>query len=225
MAVKSYVGGLAFRDTPFDWPMWWMEENVLEYSPRPDGIEIADALGDTSLDIFRFRSHSREQALQRIKCSGLRFMHVGLIPSASECSKLGLPAVIEYQWPLAIRQVFHNGRHYAVICTPDGALWVADTGCGYHLVPEADVSRGSSVIVDNPGARKLHTANGEVRADECVRFSLAELGLTKTLATILPQTPRVLSIGASPLAVWSFRAPRLSTITEAPRKTSASGTR
>ena len=90
-----------------------------------------------------------------------------------------MPAVIAFKWPLPVRQVFYNGRHYAVICTPDGALWVADTGCGYHLVPEADVSRGSSVVVDNPGARKLHTANGEVRADECVKFSLQELGLTK----------------------------------------------
>ena len=130
MAVKIYVDGLPFRDTPFDWPMWWMDEYVLEYSARPDGVEIADAFGNTSLAVFRFRSHSREQALHRIKHSGLRFMHVGLIPSAVECSGFGLPAVIAYQWPLPVRQVFHNGRHYAVICTPDGTLWVADTGCG-----------------------------------------------------------------------------------------------
>ena len=81
-------------------------------------------------------------------------------------------------------------------CTPDGSLWVADTGCGYHLVPEADVTRGSSIIVSNPGARRLRTANGEVRANECVKFGLRGLGLDKKLATILPQTSRMLNIGA-----------------------------
>ncbi len=83
----------------------------------------------------------------------------------------------------------------SVNCTP-GSLWVADTGCGYHLVPETDVSRGKSIVVQNPGARTLHTANGEVKANECVKFALHELGLDGKLATILPQTPRVLSIGA-----------------------------
>ena len=58
IAVKTYVDGLLFRNTPFDWPMWWMEECVLEYSARPDGVEIADSFGDASLAVFRFHSHS-----------------------------------------------------------------------------------------------------------------------------------------------------------------------
>ena len=60
-----------------------------------------------------------------------------------------------------------------LLCFRDGSiLWIADTGCGYHLVPEADISRGASDIVPNKGATRLHTANGEVDAKECVMFSL-----------------------------------------------------
>ncbi len=77
----------------------------------------------------------------------------------------------------------------------DGVVWGADTGGGYHLVPGCDVARGRSVVVPNPGAMRLHTANGEIDASECVKFSLTEIGLSKQLATILPETPRVLSVG------------------------------
>ena len=82
------------------------------------------------------------------------------------------------------------------MCSEDGILWIADTGCGYHLVPEGDVKRGRAAVVPNPGAQRLHTANGEIDASECVKFTLAEVGLSKRLATILPETPRVLSVGA-----------------------------
>ena len=49
------------------------------------------------------------------------------------------------------------------VCYHDGSiLWIADTGCGYRLVPEGDITRGKSDIVPNTGAVRLHTANGEV---------------------------------------------------------------
>ena len=101
-------------------------------------------------------------------------------------------------WPTAIKMVIKGPSGDPVaVCYHDGSiLWIADTGCGYHLVPEGDVSRGKSVVVPNTGATRLHTANGEVDASECVKFSLSEIQLQKGLATILPQTPRVLSVGA-----------------------------
>jgi hypothetical protein len=197
LTVKEYVGNLPFRATPFDWPMWWMENVVLEYSRRPDEVQIADALSEPGIVYFRYVTLTRTQALQRVKSSGLRFMHVGcFLPTATECTEHSLPPVVEFVWPLPVRHLIRRGSMPAVICTSDGCLWVADTGCGYHLVAEADVTRGTSIVVKNPGARKLHTANGEIQADECVKVCLPELGLTNRLATILQSTPRVLSVGA-----------------------------
>ncbi len=105
---------------------------------------------------------------------------------------------MEFVWPLAVKSVLrgHSGAP-AALCFNDGShCWIADTGCGYRLVPESDINRGVSDIVPNPGAVRLSTANGEVDAGECVRFSLPEIQLRKQLGTILAQTPRVLSVGA-----------------------------
>ena len=41
----------------------------------------------------------------------------------------------------------------------------------------------------------MMTANGEVEAPERVKFSLPELSLVGQHATILPSTPRVLTVG------------------------------
>ncbi len=59
-----------------------------------------------------------------------------------------------------------------------------------------NVTRGKSAVVPDPGAARLHTANGEVSADECVKFSLREIKISEQSETILPETPRVLSVGA-----------------------------
>ena len=104
--------------------------------------------------------------------------------------------VVKFEWPSAVKTVIKHLSKVVAVCTQSGVLWIADTGCGYHLVPECDVTRGKSIIVDNPGATRLHTANGEIDASECVKFSLSEIKLKKQLATILPETPRVLSVGA-----------------------------
>jgi hypothetical protein len=142
LTVKEYVGDLPFRDTPYDWPMWWMENVVLEYSRRPDEVQVADALSDPDIVFFRYLTLSRTEALLRVKRSGLRFMHVGCyLPTASECTEHSLPAIVAFVWPLPVRQLIRQGSTPAVICTSDGCLWVADTGCGYNLVSEADVTR------------------------------------------------------------------------------------
>ena len=180
-SVKLYLGPrYVFRDTLCGWPMWWMKDVVLEYCPRPDGAEIIDAMNDADKPIFRYRTHTRLQALQRMKTSALRYMQVGMfLPTDAELAEHGLSTVTAFDWPVPERHLIRSGKHPAVICMPDGSLWVMDTGCGYHLVPEADVMRGKSVVVPNPGARRLHTANGEVRAEECVKFTLQELGLSR----------------------------------------------
>ena len=49
--------------------------------------------------------------------------------------------------------------------------------------------------MENKGVRRMLTANGEVDAPERVRFTLPELNLWGQLATILPMTPRVLTVG------------------------------
>jgi hypothetical protein len=181
------------------WPLWWRGDIVLEYCSRPDGIRISDALGDDKVPFFRFEQHTREQCFERLSALFCNYSHFGTsIPTNSECLALQIPSVVEFVWPSAIKLVIKGPSGDPVaVCYHDGSiLWIADTGCGYHLVPEADVSRGKSVVVPNSGATRLHTANGEVDASECVKFSLSEIQLQKGLATILPQTPRVLSVGA-----------------------------
>ena len=83
------------------------------------------------------------------------------------------------------------------VCEGNQVLWIADTGCGSNLVPESDVVRGVSQVVENKGVRRMLTANGEVDAPERVRFTLPELNLRGQLATILPMTPRVLTVGGA----------------------------
>jgi hypothetical protein len=183
--------------TSFGWPLWWRENVVLEYSARPDGLSISECLKDPSVPAFRYVQHLRAQCFDRLSSTFASYAHFGShLPTYSECSALKLPLVEKFKWPSAVRAVItHLGRVVAV-CTQSGVLWIADTGCGYHLVPECDVTRGKSIIVDNPGATRLHTANGEIDASECVKFSVSEIKLKKQLATILPETPRVLSVGA-----------------------------
>ncbi len=179
------------------WPLWWLEQVVLEYCARPDGISISDALMDKSVPAFRFVQHTRKQCFERLASSFALYSHHGMcLPTALECSTHRIPLVLAFDWPSAISHVILNKGRVAAVCSQNGILWIADTGCGYHLVPECDIVRGRSSIVDNPGAQKLHTANGEVTAPECVQFSLTEINLSKQLGTILPETPRVLSVGA-----------------------------
>ncbi len=194
--AKELAGECGFS-TPFGWPLWWREHVVLEYCARPDGLSILECLKDPSVPAFRHVQHTRAQCLDRLSSSFDVYSHFGShLPTDAECSALKLPSVEEFVWPsvgsLVIR---HLGRVIAV-CMQEGILWIADTGCGYHLVPECDVTRGKSKIVPNPGATRLHTANGEVNADECVKFALREIKISDQLATILPETPRVLSVGA-----------------------------
>ncbi len=109
-----------------------------------------------------------------------------------ECSSYQIPKVVAFEWPKAVKHVITgNSGHVAAACFRDGSiLWIADTGCGYHLVPEADISRGTSDIVPNKGATRLHTANGEVDAKECVRFSLGEINVRKKVGHhFAPNTP------------------------------------
>ena len=194
--AKELAGECGFS-TPFGWPLWWREHVVLEYCARPDGLSILECLKDPSVPAFRHVQHTRAQCLDRLSSSFDVYSHFGShLPTDAECSALKLPSVEEFVWPSVGSLVIkHLGRVIAV-CMQEGILWIADTGCGYHLVPECDVTRGKSKIVPNPGATRLHTANGEVNANECVKFALREIKISDQLATILPETPRVLSVGA-----------------------------
>ncbi len=179
------------------WPLWWLQDVVLEYCARPDGVSISDALMNTSVPAFRYVQHSRTLCIQRLHASFDEYSHFGLhLPTPAECIAHKIPPVLEFVWPNVVGYVFKHLGRVAAVCSTNGVLWIADTGCGYHLVPEGDIARGKAVIVPNPGAQRLHTANGEIDASECVKFSLSEIGLSKQLATILPETPRVLSVGA-----------------------------
>ena len=185
------------RSASTGWPMWWLKDVVLEYCARPDGVSISDALSDPSVPAFRYTQHTRTLCLQRLQTLLGDYSHFGShLPSEAECSAHQLPPISEFVWPAAIKFVIKYMGRVAAVCASDGVLWTIDTGCGYHLVPEGDVVRGKTVVVPNPGAQRLHTANGEIDASECAKFSLSEIGLNKQLATILPETPRVLSVGA-----------------------------
>ncbi len=179
------------------WPVWWLQNVVLVYSARPDKESICDALSEPALPAFRYLQLTRTQCLDLLRAMPSDFSHFGShLPSAAECAAHNLPTLSEFVWPTAVKcTIKYQGRVLAV-CSATGILWIADTGCGYHLVPECDVKRGRAVVVPNPGAQRLSTANGEIEANECVKFSLTEVGLNKQLATILPETPRVLSVGA-----------------------------
>ena len=169
------------------WPMWWLENVVLEYSTRPDGVSVCDALSHGALPAFRYHQHTRAQCLTLLQTSPCDFSHFGThLPSAAECAAHNLPLVSGFVWPVAEKVVIKYKGRVLAVCSEDGILWIADTGCGYHLVPEGDVKRGRAVVVPNPGAQRLHTANGEIDASECVKFTLSEVGLSKRLATNLP---------------------------------------
>ncbi len=181
--------------TPFGWPLWWRENVVLEYCARPDGLSICECLKDPLVPAFRHVQHTRHSCIELLSSSFDLYSHFGThLPTDIECFALQLPQVFEFEWPSAKSCIIKHLGHVVAVCS-DGILWIADTGCGYHLVPECDVSRGKSAVVPNPGATRLHTANGEVNADECVKFSLREIKIRERLATILPETPRVLSVG------------------------------
>ena len=66
---------------------------------------------------------------------------------------------------------------------------------GFNLVPSKDIPEGSENVVANDGACRLHTANGQVEAPYKVQLSVPEVGLTDVFATILKDTPRVLTVG------------------------------
>ncbi len=172
------------------WPVWWLEHVVLVYSARPDGESICDALSEPSFPAFRYVQRTRTQCLKLMRTSPRDFSHFGShLPSAAECAAHNLPSVSEFVWPTARKCVIKYKGRVAAVCSEQGILWIADTGCGYHLVPECDIARGKAVVVPNPGAQRLHTANGEIDSNECFKFSLQEIGLSKQLATILPETP------------------------------------
>ena len=155
------VGGYAFTG----WPMWWLENVVLEFSARPDGRSVCDALADGALPAFRYHQRTRSESLRLLQTSPCDFSHFGShLPSEAECFAHKLPQILEFVWPTAL-VIKYTGRVLAV-CSEDGILWIADTGCGYHLVPEGDVKRGRAVVVPNPGAQRLHTANGEIDGSE-----------------------------------------------------------
>ncbi len=175
------------RSASTGWPLWWLQDVVLVYGARLDDISISDALSDPDVPAYRYTQLSRTLCLQQLQTTFDDFSHFGsCLPSAAECAAHKCPPVLEFVWPLALKSVIKYVGRVAAVCTAEGVLWIADTGCGYHLVPEGDVVRGTSVVVPNPGATRLHTANGEIDASECVELCRTELGLSKQLATILP---------------------------------------
>ena len=121
--------------TSFGWPLWWRENVVLEYSARPDGLSISEAIKDPDVPAFRFVQHTRTQCIDRLSSSFDLYSHFGThLPTDTECAALNLPPVVEFEWPSAVKFVIeHLGRVLAV-CSQDGTLWIADTGCGSHFV-------------------------------------------------------------------------------------------
>ena len=91
--------------------------------------------------------------------------------------------------------VFHRSLPAAVCKEAASCEWIADIGCGLHLVSLADVSQKNLVTVRPEEAKTLYTANGPIVANQRVSFDLPELGLRGLQATVLPETPKVLTIG------------------------------
>ena len=121
---------------------------MLEYCARPDGLSICECLKDPSVPAFRHVQHTRTQCFDLLSSSFDLYSHFGThLPTGAECSALKLPPVLEFEWPSADSIVIKQLGHVVAVCTQDGVLWIADTGCGYHLVPECDVKRGKSAIV------------------------------------------------------------------------------
>ncbi len=123
--------------TPFGWPLWWRENVVLEYCARPDGLSISDCLKDPAVPVFRYVQHSRDACFDYLSSSFASFAHFGThLPTEPECLALKLPLVERFKWPSAIRAVITHLGKVVAVCTQSGVLWIADTGCGYNLVPE-----------------------------------------------------------------------------------------
>ncbi len=146
------------RSASTGWPLWWMGDVVLEYCARPDGVSILDAYQDDSVGAFRYKQHSRSDCFKHLCAVFDQYSHFGANPpSEVECSTHKIPFFSVFVWPSAVRFVHQHLGRVVAVCTPNGILWIADTGCGYHLVPECDVVRGKSAVVPNPGAQRLHT--------------------------------------------------------------------
>ena len=91
--------------------------------------------------------------------------------------------------------VFQRSLPAAVCKEAASCEWVADTGCGFHLVSLSDVTNENLVTIKPEEAQTLYTANGPIVANKRVSFDLPEFGLRGLQATVLPETPRVLTIG------------------------------
>ncbi len=70
---------------------------------------------------------------------------------------------------------------------------IADTGCGYNLVPRSASAAGAPWGQEEPVF--LHTAGGLVRCNERMRIACVSLTEGRFDALVLDDTPEVISIG------------------------------
>ena len=169
------------------WPCLWLPEHVLIYGPRPDGKCQIDDLTDKD-EIYYVTQVERALADGFVSKSSLELFHVNRPVSRNAVAMPNTCVARVGAGPVGLPPPLAE-------CEGNQVLWIADTGCGSNLVPESDVVRGVSQVVEYKGGRRMLTANGEVDAPESVRFTLPELDLKGQLATILPMTPRVLTVG------------------------------
>ena len=110
------------HDTATGWPLWWRDDAVLEYCPRPDGLSISDAVRDPTVPGFRFVQHTRTQCFDRLAATFDEYSHFGSsLPTLAECSAHNLSPVVEFMWPPADRSVIrYVGSQVAAVCSQDG---------------------------------------------------------------------------------------------------------
>ncbi len=136
-----------FRSASTGWTLWWLENVVLEYSARPDGLSISDALQGPSVPAFRYIQHTRTLCLERVSSKFDTYSHVGShLPSLADCTAHKNPPVLEFVWPVGGGCIIKYLGRVAVACTADGILWLADPHCGYHHVPECELAAGSLLL-------------------------------------------------------------------------------
>ncbi len=91
---KELALEMGFRDS-MGFALFWLENTVLEYSVRPDGLSITDCIKDPLVPAFRFVQHTRELCFERLGKVFSTFSHFGnYLPTKLECSAHQIPQVV-----------------------------------------------------------------------------------------------------------------------------------
>ena len=95
----------------------------------------------------------------------------------------------------------HDNKRRGKFCPEEATMlcdiksWIIDTGSGLHLVDRKCVIKHADKIRKFVTPMQLQTANGTIKAEEQILIRLGKLQGEAIMATILENSPAVISVG------------------------------